>query len=56
LKAVREKLFLMKTGQDLTWYAPGPPRTHGMVEMEAEIETINKTGNIIYEKEEQVPK
>ena len=56
LAAVREKLSLIKTCQDLAWYAPGPPRAHGMIEMEALIETINETGNIIYDKEEQVPK
>ena len=51
LTAVREKLAMIKTtGQDLAWYASGPPRAHGMIEMEGVIdETINDTGNIIYE-------
>lgn len=43
----------MKTGQDVAWYAPGPPRAHGTVEMEAVIETINDTGNTINDKEEK---
>jgi hypothetical protein len=53
LAAVREKLSVIKTGQDLAWYAPGPPRAHGIVKMEAVIETINEIGNIINDKEEQ---